>query len=76
MAPKKGPAVKGDPIFVAIDKGQDETVEELLKSDPACKDSRNRGALRAACMGPAADVDRSGLPLSARLSRASRRVWR
>lgn len=41
MAPKKK-ADNRPPIFAAIEKGDDEAVAELLKSDPDCRDVKNK----------------------------------
>ena len=41
MAPKKK-ADNRPPIFVAIDKGDDDAVQELITSDPANRDSKNK----------------------------------
>ena len=42
MPPKKGKADDRPPIFLAIDKGDDEAVEELLKDDPGNLNIRNK----------------------------------
>ena len=48
MAPKKG---KDDrpPIFAAIDKGDDDAVEELLKDDPGNLSIRNKVLVLVSC---------------------------
>lgn len=45
MAPKKK-ADNRPPIFLAIDKGDEDAVQELLKADPECLDIRNKVCLR------------------------------
>ena len=42
MPPKKGKADDRPAIFQAIDKGDDEAVEELLKDDPGNLNIRNK----------------------------------